>query len=168
MNRLRRRHGRSGRGQTLVEFALILPIFILIVVGIFDAGRAVFAYHTANNAAREGGRQAIVDQTEAHVQARAAQHAVALGVDPASIEVDYRDPDTPDSADSCLTKDGDPAVGTNEIYGCLAVVRVPYTYDAATPIIGSLMGTIQIAGEVRFPVEFNCVEPDKPLCPVGQ
>jgi Flp pilus assembly protein TadG len=168
MRRLRERLRRGRRGQTLVEFALILPIFLLIVVGIFDAGRAVFAYHTANNAAREGGRQAIVDQTEAHVQGRAAQHAVALGVDPASVEVDYRDPDTPESADSCLTKDGDPAVGTSEIYGCLAVVRVPYTYDAATPIIGSLMGTIQIAGEVRFPVEFNCVEPDKPLCPVGQ
>src|SRR5688500_3883961 len=101
MNCLRRRHGPGSRRQTLVEFALILPIFILIVVGTFDAGRAVFAYHAANNAAREGGRQAIVDQTLTHVQARAAQHAVALGVDPTSVEVDYRNPDTPDDANSC-------------------------------------------------------------------
>ena len=156
------------RGQTLVEFALILPILLLVLIGIFDAGRAVFAYHTANNAAREGGRQAIVDQTLDHIQGRAAQHAVALGVDAADVQVDYRSAQDPETPGSCLTQDGGPALGTNEIYGCLAVVRVPYQYSAATPLIGNLIGPRQITGEVRFPVEFNCVEPDKPQCPVGQ
>jgi Flp pilus assembly protein TadG len=64
---------RDSRGQTLAEFAMILPVFLLVLVGLFDAGRLVFAYHTANNAAREGGRQAIVDQTLGHVQARATE-----------------------------------------------------------------------------------------------
>jgi hypothetical protein len=168
MIRLRRRLAHKSRGQTLVEFALILPVFILILVGIFDAGRAVFAYQTVNNAAREGGRQAIVDQTLDHIQGRAAQHAVALGVDPADVAVDYRDAQDPETPDSCLTDDGDPALGTDEIYGCLAVVLVPYQYSAATPIIGNLIGPRTIWGEVRFPVEFNCLEPDKLACPVGQ
>ena len=159
---------REGRGQTLVEFALILPLLILVLVGIFDAGRAVFAYHTVNNAAREGGRQAIVDQTASHIQDRAAQHAVSLGVDAADVLVDYRDADDPDTPNSCLTAEGDPALGTDEIYGCLAVVQVPWQYTAATPIIGNLIGPKVITGEVRFPVEFNCIEPDKPQCPVGQ
>ena len=150
----------------MVEFALILPIFILVLVCIFDAGRAVFAYHTVNNAAHEGGRQAIVDQTLAHVQARAAQHAVALGVAPGDVTVDYRDPTDPETEGSCVDN-----VGTQEIYECIAVVRVPYLYVAATPIIGNLIGPTWITGEVRFPVAFNCVEgppPDKPQCPVGE
>lgn len=162
---------RRSHGQTMVEFALILPIFILVLVGIFDGGRAVFAFHTVNNAAREGGRQAIVDQTFDHIQARAAQHAVALGVDPADVIVDYRDAATPESERSCLDNEGNDAVGTQYIYECIAVVRVPYLYTAATPIIGNLIGPTLITGEVRFPVAFNCVEgppPDKPKCPVGE
>ncbi|MGH2455261.1 MAG: TadE/TadG family type IV pilus assembly protein [Candidatus Limnocylindria bacterium] len=163
--RIGRRH---DRGQSMVETALILPIFILVLVGIFDTGRLVFAYHTVNNAAREGGRQATVDQTATHIQERAAQHAVALGVDPADVVVDYRDPATPESANSCLTEDGLSALGTDEIYGCLAVVRVPYAYTAATPVVGNIIGPMTVTGEVRFPVEFSCMEPDTPQCPVGE
>ena len=51
---------RKSRGQTLVEFALILPIFVLLLVGIFDFGRAIYAYNTISNAAREAVRVAIV------------------------------------------------------------------------------------------------------------
>lgn len=46
--------------QTLVEFALILPIFLLIVTGIFDLARAVWQENTLASAAREGTRYAIV------------------------------------------------------------------------------------------------------------
>jgi hypothetical protein len=164
-----RRSGRHARGQSMVEAALIIPVFLLVLVGIFDVGRLVFAYHTVNNAAREGGRQATVDQTATHIQDRAAQHAVALGVDAVDVTVDYRLLATPDTPDSCVVdEDGSDAVGTDYIYGCLAVVVVPYQYTAATPLIGNLIGTMQVTGEVRFPVEFNCVEPDKPQCPVGE
>jgi hypothetical protein len=47
-------HHQSG--QSMVEFALILPLFVLIVVGIFDLGRAFFAFIAISNAAREGAR----------------------------------------------------------------------------------------------------------------
>jgi len=163
-----RRDAHGTRGQTLAEFAMILPVFLLVLVGLFDAGRLVFAYHTVSNAAREGGRQAIVDQTLSHVQAQAAQHAVALGVLPGNVVVDYRDPTTPDAPFSCVDQNGDYAVGTEYIYECVAVVQVPYQYVAATPIIGNLIGPMQVTGEVRFPVAFNCVEPNKPQCPVGE
>jgi hypothetical protein len=73
----------------MVEFAVILPIFILLLVGIFDLGRAVYAYNTINNAAREAGRLAIVDQTVADIQARAAAQGVSLGIDPADVDVDF-------------------------------------------------------------------------------
>jgi hypothetical protein len=51
---------RIFSGQTLVEFALILPIFLLLVLGFFDLGRAVFYYSSLSNAVREGTRDAVV------------------------------------------------------------------------------------------------------------
>lgn len=47
-------------GQSLVEFALIFPILFLLVMGLFDIGRAIFYYATLNTAVREGTRFAIV------------------------------------------------------------------------------------------------------------
>ncbi len=44
------------QGQSMVEFALILPVMILVIAGIFDLGRAFFASITITNAAREGAR----------------------------------------------------------------------------------------------------------------
>jgi len=158
------RADHSSRGQTLVEFALILPVFIVILVGIFDGGRLVFAYNGVNNAAREGGREATVNQTEADIQARAAQHAVALDIAPGDVSVDFRLPTTPNDAGSC-----DSELGTADIYGCLAVVQVTYVYTAATPIISALIGPISVTGEVRFPVEFNCIDQLPGIdCPLGQ
>ena len=52
----------------MVEFALVVPLFVLLLVGLFDVGRAVYAYNTVNNAAREAGRLAIVDQFQNLIQ----------------------------------------------------------------------------------------------------
>jgi Flp pilus assembly protein TadG len=46
----------NRKGQSMVEFALILPLLVLIIAGIFDLGRAFFASITITNAAREGAR----------------------------------------------------------------------------------------------------------------
>jgi Flp pilus assembly protein TadG len=40
----------------MVEFALILPLFVLFIVGIFELGRAFFSFIAITNAAREGAR----------------------------------------------------------------------------------------------------------------
>lgn len=49
-------------GQSLVEFALIIPLVLLLVAGFLDLGRAVFYYSSISNMVREGARYAIVDQ----------------------------------------------------------------------------------------------------------
>ncbi len=49
---------RSERGAELVEFALVLPIFLILVGGITDFARLFFSYETVTNAAREGARLA--------------------------------------------------------------------------------------------------------------
>jgi TadE-like protein len=57
---MRRFLGRSD-GQGLVEVALILPVFLLILFGIFDVGRAVYTNSTLSQAAREGARLAATE-----------------------------------------------------------------------------------------------------------
>jgi len=52
---LLRRHG----GQSMVEFAVLAPIFFLLLLGTIDLGRAVYIYNTISDAAREGTRAAI-------------------------------------------------------------------------------------------------------------
>ncbi len=44
----------GGRGQSLVEFALIAPVLIILVLGVIDYGRVYFAYVSVTNAARNG------------------------------------------------------------------------------------------------------------------
>ncbi|MEP6470200.1 MAG: TadE family protein [Chloroflexota bacterium] len=51
---------KEQRGQSLVEFALIFPIFILLLVSIFDLGHVVWANDSLSNAAREAARFAVI------------------------------------------------------------------------------------------------------------
>lgn len=52
---------RPGRGQTLVEFALVLPVFMLLLFGLIDMGRYVYLNSTLSQAAREAARVAAVE-----------------------------------------------------------------------------------------------------------
>lgn len=70
---------RSQIGQTLVEMALVLPIFILMVMGIFDLGRAVWQANTVAEAARQGVRYAITAPSDCTGIKSAATEA-AIGV----------------------------------------------------------------------------------------
>lgn len=47
---------RKGRGQAIVEFAIALPILLMIVVGLLEVGRMVFLYAAVNNASRDAAR----------------------------------------------------------------------------------------------------------------
>jgi TadE-like protein len=60
MTSRRPRRNRS-RAQALVEFALVVPWFFLLLFGIIEAGRFIFYYETLSNATREGARYAIVN-----------------------------------------------------------------------------------------------------------
>lgn len=51
---------RKTNGQSLAEFALVLPLVLLLVLGFLDLGRAIYYYSAISNAAREGARYASV------------------------------------------------------------------------------------------------------------
>ena len=51
---------RSDEGQAVVEFALIVPVLLLLMVGVVEFGRAWSAHQVVTDAAREGARIAVL------------------------------------------------------------------------------------------------------------
>lgn len=139
MIRSRRIGERPDRGQSLVEFALILPILLIFLLGILDFGRAVAAYNSVSNGARTGARVAIVNQDEATVRAAVERDAGLADVD---VVMDFVDGQT-----------GCPRLG------CVIEVTVSYDYVPATPIFSNLVGTIRVSSTSRMPIEFVNPEP---------
>jgi Flp pilus assembly protein TadG len=60
-SRSRRPSHRRARGQGLVEFAVVAPVLIALVFGVFDFGRAMSANVTVTNSSREGARYLIAN-----------------------------------------------------------------------------------------------------------
>lgn len=78
----------GGHGQDLIEFALVLPLLLLLLTGIMEFALAVMAYNTVANAAREGARYGIVhvrrDGSDCADQAGAIEEAarrLTVGLD---------------------------------------------------------------------------------------
>ncbi len=67
-----------GRGQALVEFALVLPLFLLLIAGIVDMGMGLNSSITVTNAAREGARLGTVNPNAAAIEARVRGMATGL------------------------------------------------------------------------------------------
>ncbi len=146
-----RRRARTGRGQALVEFALVLPIFLLLLVAIFDLGRAVFAYNTLTNAAREGARIAIVNQYKPSIIARAKQQTAIVELNDPSVQVDFWQVNadgTPDTSAQCAFV----------AVGCLAVVSFEATYQPITPLIGNIVfkNGVTFKASSSLSVEYSC------------
>src|SRR5215469_7690593 len=122
-NPARRGGASSDRGAAAVEFALLLPLLVLIVFGVIDFGRAINAQITLTQAAREGARALALGQ--ATYQSRALSAAIGLN----GITVTEQ-PDV-------LGVTGCPAGSAQT--GDDAVVHVTYTFTFVTPI-GYLFG----------------------------
>jgi Flp pilus assembly protein TadG len=93
----------SKRGQSMTEFALVLPVFILLIFGVLDLGRVVWANSALAHASREAARYAIVQGPvidKDAVREVALDQAIAGGEN-LTVEVCYGlgcsgDSDTPD------------------------------------------------------------------------
>ena len=145
------RPGRS-RGQALVEFALIAPVFVVLLFGVMEAGRFILFYEMLNNATREGARYAIVhgarssnptgppdDPAGAEVKQAVQNAAMSLA---GSGELYVPNPVWLPGGTAEHPSPGDPSTGNNE-RGNYVTVFVDYTY---TPLI-PLLPPIRISAE---------------------
>lgn len=65
----RHRKQDSRRGTALVEMAVVLPVFLMVVWAIIEFGRGMMVANMVTNAAREGARLAVIDgNTNTNVQ----------------------------------------------------------------------------------------------------
>ena len=111
MNRRRRSNDARDRGAAAVEFALLLPMLLLLIFGIIDFGRALNAQITLTQAAREGARLESLDQPNVVSRTQAA----ATGLSNVSVTV----------VTACPANGG---AGTD------AVVKVSYVFSFITPV----------------------------------
>jgi hypothetical protein len=79
MRRLRRRWS-ADEGAEVIEFAIVAPLMLLIVLGIMDFGLLFQRYHVLTNAAREGARLAALGYANPDVEARVVQYLTAGGL----------------------------------------------------------------------------------------
>ncbi len=127
---------RARPGQSLVEFALVLPILLILLLGILDFGRAVAAYNSVSNGARSGARVAIVNQDLDAIENAVLSEAFGLS----DVEVDF-DPNADPTQTNC------PRIG------CIVEVTVTTAYVPATPIFSNLVGEITVSSSSRLPLE---------------
>ena len=101
-------------GQSIVEFALVIPLFLLMVVFILDFGRVVFIYSSMTHAVREGARLGSVSCSVSEVNAKVIEMAT-FSITPVT---------------DCITKDDD---------GLYVIsVSADYYFEAATPFIQNM------------------------------
>lgn len=103
---------RREDGQAMVEFALILPIFLIILCGIIDFGWLFYNQLSLNNACREGARYAVVHTAENadvqaiinHIENTTTTVFANNGID---ISVKYSSPSDPTAGDVTVDMEAD-------------------------------------------------------------
>jgi Flp pilus assembly protein TadG len=128
-----------GRGQSLVEFAIILPVFLMIAFAVVDFGLALDASIDISNAAREGARLGVVQPTPSTIEARVREVAGRLDNGNLSINV------------SCQTAAGAACPGgmSGATSGTSVVVKVDYRYPMLTPIAFGTVIPLSSTAEMR-------------------
>ena len=84
----RRRGLRGSSGQSLAEFALAVPMLLLLVIGMVEFARGWMVKQVITNVAREGARLAVLPtSTQAGVAARVDSLLSEAGINPANATV---------------------------------------------------------------------------------
>lgn len=177
----RRAAGRSAgawsrpSGQTLVEFALVLPLFLLLLFAVIDGGRLVYENSVVSQAAREGARLAAVeagwigssDPACGTVNGPVCPAGVATGTP--SLKGDVlaaaNRMTTPFGrvADahlfiSCTAQGGGPSGAWTGVScasptaGSIVSVRVEMPWSPLTPIVGQILGSVWLTGSATMTI----------------
>jgi Flp pilus assembly protein TadG len=121
---------RRERGQTLVEFALIIPLFALILFALLDFGRVIYTQNTLEQAAREASRVGTLEAVDASwkyslIRNAAINSAAGVGLTSANV--------VGQGCADCFYPDG-------AVSGEIVVVTVNTQVALLTPILSQVLG----------------------------
>lgn len=129
-----RRLTRSEGGQSTLEFAMVLPMLLLLLMGIIEFGRIISSYMIINNLAREGARFAAVGKTDSQITTILLNEHATLDVD--KLEVQFS------------------PVYSARVKGEPLKVTVNYTVDLITPLIPEFLpNPLPISSECTMRLE---------------
>jgi len=118
------------RGQSLAEFALTLPFLLLILMMIFDLGRAVYYFSAINHAAHEGVRYGSVSYEKGQedlIEARVREAATGIG-------------------DAIQFGSDSPCVAFDTYDRAHLKVDIQYFFEPVTPLVATFVGNGQTVG----------------------
>lgn len=142
---------RRNRGQSLVEFALVVPLFILMLFGLIDLGRYVYATNAMNQATREAARVGSV-QGWAQDCGGASSRTVCIQNTTNGRMVGV--PTTTVSSSCSRTVGTGPITVTadNCQPGDVLSVQASTSFSMLTPVIGQMLGTVTVHGQAQITV----------------
>ena len=179
MKRMIRSLTRDGRrGQSMVELALVLPLFLLMLFGLVDMGRLVYASTTMSQAAREAARVASVQAYWVGSTDPSCNHPggptcpaneAALRANVADAANEMMEPfgsiASGDVHLSCTLSTATPPTGewTSPTNNCSNAtvrkgagseisVRVVMTFAPITPLIGRLLDSLELSGSATMTI----------------
>jgi Flp pilus assembly protein TadG len=139
-----RKNEHARRGAAMVEMALVLPLFLLLVLGVIEFGRAMMIANLVTNAAREGARMAVLDgstNTEVNNAVEAfLQSSIGYGITAADIDVTI----------TVVAAAGNPNPANNvanAISRDLITVKVQIPFDKVALIPGDYLNGKQLSGQ---------------------
>jgi Flp pilus assembly protein TadG len=147
-----RRHAssRRGRGQSLTEFALTLPVVLVLVLFGLDFGRVFLGWVTLTNAAREAANFAAMNPS-------------AWGTTPsAPIQAEYARLVAAETVGANCTMPSpvpSPTFPNGKGLGSPAVVQITCHFHLITPVISDIVGTaVSVTASSAFPVRAGLIE----------
>ncbi|WML59145.1 TadE/TadG family type IV pilus assembly protein [Neobacillus sp. PS2-9] len=121
---------KSENGQSLVEFALVLPLIVLLLFGIIDFSRIFHVYLTMDHAGREAARAASIGNDVSEIKNTAVNDATSIG----------------------LTADRVAISGTRNS-GTNVTITITYPITFLTPVIGEIVGSLTLKDTTTMRVE---------------
>ena len=127
---------RARSGVVTVEFAIVLPVLVALVVGIVECCNLIYVKQSLTVSAYEGARAAIVKgMTQTEIEARCNQVLTDRRINSTSI----------------LISPGPPSAAA---YGTYITVRVQSTYGANAIIPGWFFGSVTLRSSVKMMKEY--------------
>lgn len=160
-----KKHNRS-QAQGMVEFALIAPIFFLLLLGVLDLGRAGFFFVAGSDLARDGARDAAVylngtGYSDNNVYGLVTQEANAVGIKTVTLPTAPCYQTTPPAPPGALSACQTPAIGEMKVFiedvsGSPHYKKVTtiYGFRPVTPMLYLITGTIYIEATSAMAVEY--------------